>query len=595
MTTPLTAPPAHSEPVVVPSRGALAAAPPRPSLAALIVLALLAIAAYSNALRGAFLYDDFPYVVENPQVQQPTARRLFGEPLTAETPQLGLYRPLVVASYALQARGRGEEAPTWPFHALNVALHACVTLLLARLALQIGLAPVSALVGAALFAVHPVHVEPVDWIVGRAELLAALLGLAYVVLSLEANRTGTRGRRIAAWACFAAACLSKESSFALPGVVVALELARGARPRLIELVKRHAGEAVILAIVACVRIGVIGRFGPDLGLGPYGHRSLLERVPIAANLLGEYFRRCLLPSPPRIFFHRSEFSGLHASALAGLLLYAAALALFRRDRAVRAALVAFPVALLTVLNLVPIQETLAERFLYLPSGFACLALGAVVAAPLRRELAARGRASLSLLPPVVAVGLLIGATWYWNPVFDDALGLWRHNVAQAPELPFPHYQSAYFLHQKRIWTSRVASDTGALEEYEAALRLNDALLAKGEEGMPPDQLMRSHLSLGDIWSTQLPADHRDYAKAERHLRQAISIGARIERRLDAELGKSLLLLAWLRHVKPGVSQKDARNALLAATELPLPAELLAAAREDLARLEEEIAKEPDGR
>ena len=113
--------------------------------------------------------------------------------------------------------------------------------------------------------------------------------------------------------------------------------------------------------------------------------------------------------------------------------------------------------------------------------------------------------------------------------------------------------------------------------------------------MPPDQLMRSHLSLGDIWSTQLPVDHRDYAKAERHLRQAISIGARIERRLDPELGKSLLLLAWLRHVKPGVSQKDARNALLAATELPLPAELLAAAREDLARLEEEIAKEPDGR
>ena len=48
-------------------------------------------------------------------------------------------------------------------------------------------------------------------------------------------------------------------------------------------------------------------------------------------------------------------------------------------------------------------------------------------------------------------------------------------------------------------------------------------------------------------------------------------------------------------MKPGVSQKDARNALLAATELPLPAELLAAAREDLARLEEEIAKEPDGR
>jgi tetratricopeptide (TPR) repeat protein len=596
MSTPLTASPDRPASIVDPTSGSgSSAAPARPSVAALVLLALLASAAFSNALRGAFLYDDYPYIVENPQVQQPTAHRLFGEPLTAESPQLGLYRPLVVASYAMQARGRGEEAPTWEFHALNVALHVGVTLLAFLLALRLGLPQVVALVGAALFAVHSVHVEPVDWIVGRAELLAALLGLAYVVLSLDANRTGARGRRVAAWACFAAACFSKESSFALPGVVVALEFARGARPRLLELVKRHAAEALILVVVACIRIDVIGRFGPDLGLGPYGHRSLLERVPVAANLLGEYFLRCVVPPPPRIFFHRSEFLGLHAGALAGLALYAAALALFRRDRGVRAALVAFPVALLTVLNLVPIQETLAERFLYLPSAFACLALGALVAAPLRRELAMRRRAALSLLPPVVAVALLLGATWYWNPIFDDALALWRHNVAQAPELPFPHYQAAYFLHQKKIWTARVADDTGAVEEYEEALRLNDALLAKGEEGMPPDQLMRSHLSLGDIYSTQLPAEHRDHARAERHLRQAITIGAHIESRLDPELGKSLLLLAWLRHVKPGVSQKDARNALLAATELPLSPELLAAAHEDLARLEKEIAETPDGR
>jgi hypothetical protein len=48
-------------------------------------------------------------------------------------------------------------------------------------------------------------------------------------------------------------------------------------------------------------------------------------------------------------------------------------------------------------------------------------------------------------------------------------------------------------------------------------------------------------------------------------------------------------------VKPGVSQRDALNALRAATELPLSPELLAAAREDLARLEKDIAEHPDGR
>src|SRR5215471_18653531 len=145
MPTPLTAPPASHAPIVESSRGPLAAAPPRASAAALVLLALLAAATYCNALRGTFLYDDYPYIVENPQVQQPTLRRLFGEPLTADSPQLGLYRPLVVSTYALQARGRGEEAPTWEFHAFNVALHAGVALLLYLLALRLGLAPAAAL------------------------------------------------------------------------------------------------------------------------------------------------------------------------------------------------------------------------------------------------------------------------------------------------------------------------------------------------------------------------------------------------------------------------------------------------------------------
>lgn len=495
-------------------------------------------------------------------------------------------------TYALQADGRGEEAPAWTFHALNVALHAAVTMVVLALALRLGAPRPAALVAAALFAVHPVHVEPVDWIVGRAELLAALFGLSYVILALDDGQRRSPWRRVASFACFAGACFSKESSFALPAVVVAIDLARGRRPRLVALLRRFAPEALLLAAVAVLRVEVIGHFGPSIALGPYGKRAWFERLPIATNLLGAYFRRSLLPSPPRIFFHRSEFAGWHLDALIGLALLAAAAFAFRRDRSTRAALAAFPVALLTVLNLVPIQETLAERFLYLPSAFACVALGALLAKPLERELADRGRASLSLLLPVAVVAAGLGACWYWNPIFDDAMSLWRHNAALTPELPFPHYQAAYFLNRRQIWSSRGANETGALEEYETALRLNEALLARGEEGMPPDQLIRSQFSLGNIYARELPPDRRDYARAVHHLRRAISVGAQIERHLDPELGKSLLLLAWLRNVTTSVSQEDARNALRAVLELPVSDEMHAAAREELARLEQEAEKKP---
>lgn len=460
-----------------------------------------------------------------------------------------------------------------------------MTLLVFALARKLSAARAVAFIAAALFAVHPVHVEPVDWIVGRAELLAALFGLGYVVLSLDAGERPSLRRRIAAFACFACACFSKESSFALPAVVVALDFASGRRPRLVELARRFAPEAILLAAVAVLRIEVIGQFGPSALMGPYGKRSWLERLPIAANLLGAYFRRCVVPSPPRIFFHRSEFAGWHLDPLVGLALLAAALMIFRRERAPRAALLAFPVALLPVLNLVPIQETLAERFLYLPSALVSIALAALLAKPLVRELAARGRASLSLLLPIAAVAALLGACWYWNPIFDDAMSLWRHNVALAPELPFPHYQAAYFLHQKQIWTSRGAGETGALEEYELALARNDALLARNEEGMPQDQLIRSYLSLGDIYLERLPPERRDYAKARANLSNAIRVGRATDRRIDPELGKSLLLYAQLRHVTPGISKEEARAALKAALELGLSPDLAAAVQDDLERLE----------
>jgi len=565
-----------------------APAPPprqRAGRAWLLPLALLAIAAYANALHGEFLYDDYPYIVENPQVQQPTFTGIFAAPL-ARGRQLALYRPLPLLTYAAQARGRGADAPTGPFHALNVALHAGVTLLVFALALRLTVAPVVAALGAAIFAVHPIHLEAVDWIVGRAELMAALFGLAYVVLSLDANELRSRGRRAAAYGCFVLACLCKESAFVLPGVVVTLGWMRGERPRVVDLVRRHAFEACVLALLVAARIAVIGHFAPVASLGPYGQRPWYARLGIAANLLGAYSLRAIVPLPPRIFFHRAEFSHFNAASLAGLALFASAFLVFRRRRGVRAALAAFPVALLTVLNLLPIQETLAERFLYLPSALICVALGAVLGAPIVTELARRGRVGRSLLLPVATVAALLGACWFWNPMFDDALSLWRHNVAQAPDLPFPHYQSGYFLFEKQIWTGRDAAESGAREEFETALRKNDALLARGEEGMPPDQLARAWLNVGDICLERVPESRRDYEKARVALLHVIEVG-RATKELDPEYGRALFLYAQLRHVKPGITRQEARAALDETSPLRLSPELTAAIREDRARIDAE--------
>src|SRR5262249_2203156 len=157
-------------------------------------------------------YDDNLYVAANPQVAHfASAARAFVTAYPESAPQLGLYRPLTVVSYALNAAITG--ASPWGFHLFNVLLHVLVVLTVFGLARRLfGGAALPAFIAALLFAVHAVHVEAVAWIVGRAEVLATLFALlsfrAYV-----AYREGGGGTALALSAlAYGAALLSKETA-----------------------------------------------------------------------------------------------------------------------------------------------------------------------------------------------------------------------------------------------------------------------------------------------------------------------------------------------------------------------------------------------
>src|SRR2546430_6553808 len=104
------------------------------------------------------------------------------------TPELGghMCRPLVIAGFALDALVDGT---VW-FHAVNLLWHAGVAVAVAALARR-WMDTSGGLVAGLLFAVHPVHVEAVANVVGRAELMAAV----FVVLAVYA----ALGRAHAGW------------------------------------------------------------------------------------------------------------------------------------------------------------------------------------------------------------------------------------------------------------------------------------------------------------------------------------------------------------------------------------------------------------
>jgi len=80
-----------------------------------------------------------------------------------------MWRPAVITSWALDYRV--SSSPHW-FHAVNILWAAIATALFALVACELAGPAVGLIVGV-LFAVHPVHVEAVANVVGRAELMAA--------------------------------------------------------------------------------------------------------------------------------------------------------------------------------------------------------------------------------------------------------------------------------------------------------------------------------------------------------------------------------------------------------------------------------------
>jgi|GEM_PF-1484348 len=140
-----------------------------------IIVALAAVAVHLNALPNGFTYDDVPIILENPATDPAASwwepwRHPYWPGSSRGDDLDVLYRPLTVQTYAIQRRLFG--AWPLPFHLVNVILHAAVSVGVVWLARRLGCRPIVAAAVGLVFAVHPIHVEAVANVVGRAELLS---------------------------------------------------------------------------------------------------------------------------------------------------------------------------------------------------------------------------------------------------------------------------------------------------------------------------------------------------------------------------------------------------------------------------------------
>lgn len=392
--------------------------------AGLIVAATLAV--YLPALRAGYIWDDDDYLTENELVQRVDGLRDIW--LTRKTVQ---YYPMVFTSFWIEHRLWGL-APAG-YHATNIALHMINALLVWRLALRLR-TPWPWFI-AAVFAVHPVHVESVAWVTERKNVLSGMFYLAAILAYLRFGERPHWGWYGLSLLLFVAALLSKSVTATLPVVLllIAWWRAGGLRRREALLVAAFfvLGIAFGLHTAHLERVKV-GAFGDEWSAGP------LERLLIASRALWFYAGKIVWPHPLIFIYPRWQIDPARAvdylPLAAGVPLLAGCAWLARR-RVVAPALLALYVGVtlfpaLGFLNVYPHRFSyVADHFNYLGS-LGYIALFALLARwALDRALTAARR---TLFEPWLATAVLavLGiATFRQSAIYRDSTTLWERTLA----------------------------------------------------------------------------------------------------------------------------------------------------------------------
>ena len=423
-----------------------------------LVLCLGVAVSYFPALSAGFVWDDVIVTNAGP-IRSPSGLwQIWFEPRALNRYE-GHYWPLLYTTFWLEHKLWGFAAAG--YHAVNLLLHAAVTLLLWRLLLRLGVA--GAWIAAAVFAVHPLHVESVVWVIGRKDLLATLLYLACALAYIRFTEERRRGPYLLAVVLFALGLLSKSTVVTLPvalliwhwwkqGRVTGADVARVLPFFLL-------GFGITFADWAYYKGNEVISFG----------YSLIERALIAAHALWFYAGKLVWPAELAIIYPLWEVStgdplawGYFAAAAAtGVLLWALR---HRIGRGPFAGVLFFVVTLSPTLGFVDYGfmqfSFVADRYQYLAGAGVIATLVGAAAGGVSRLPGVRTR----IVQAAVAVLLVVLGTLTWHQA-----GIYRNNGTYFEHILSLNPQARSAHHNLGDWYRDQGRADEALAAYRTAL------------------------------------------------------------------------------------------------------------------------------
>jgi len=424
--------------------GAFSRVTPFMFIAGAFCICLVALQLYSPAIAGRFLFDD---------IDLPFHKDIAHEPLSV---WMSTVRPLLMFTYWANYSTSGMSSDA--YHLTNIAIHVfnvcLVFLILLRIFTWTGWtgkqSRIAALIGAAIFLVHPLQTESVSYIAGRSESLAASFVLAsYAVFLYRRAPAISWLESGAVLLLFAMAVATKENAVALAGVFLLTDLFWPGDGWLAQLWRNRRlyglmAPCVLAALLAVARVlghsTTAGFSIPGVTWYQYGFTQ--------ARAIFVYIRMFLVPVGQSV---DHDFAVSHSITEHGAIFFLAALALLagaaiawrQRFRLEAFGFLMFLTLLAPTSSIVPISDSLVERRMYLP----LLGLILIGSGILRRT-----KPRPAVAAAVIGVFLLsnIVLCYRRNQLWGDPVRFWIDTVQDWPHKWRPYGNLAEtFIAQRR--------------------------------------------------------------------------------------------------------------------------------------------------
>jgi Tfp pilus assembly protein PilF len=393
-------------------------------------LALMALVflVYLPALGAGYIWDD-GVLNDNPLMPAGDGLWKFWFQPSANVHETH-YWPVVYSTFWIEYRFWGLHP--FGYHFDNVLLHAVCAVLLWRVLRRLDVP--GDWFAAALFAVHPVHVESVAWIVERKDVLSGAFYLGAALAYLRFDGTRDRQRYALAFGLFALSMLSKSAAITFaPALALVLWWKRGRvvwRRDIVPLTP-FLGFAMLLTVFDLWAF-YDRSTSTTIPLAP------AQRLAIAGRAFWFYPGKLLWPQPLVALYPKWSLALTSAQTW---LPHAAAVVLlltlwFGRQRFGRGTVAAVGFYALTIAPALGFLKHgflmfawVADRFQYLAAA-GLLALIAAGGASLARRWGGRRWA---MICGAAIIGVLGAVTWRQTTFYHDYVSLFRHNVAVYPD------------------------------------------------------------------------------------------------------------------------------------------------------------------